>query len=197
MGLHERVARAAEGRLPEWARVGETRRAHIERVAELMASWAERMELADVDRTRWVAAGFLHDVLREAAAETLRPLVPEPLRDLPAGALHGPAAAERLAAEGVTDTHLLRAVAYHTLGHPDFDDLGKALYCADFLEPGRSYLTDEHTSLRDRVPDDLDAVTREVARERILHLLGRGRPLREPTVGFWNVLVGWRETVGA
>lgn len=197
MGLHERVARAAEGRLPEWACVGETRRAHIERVAALMASVAERMELADVDRTRWVAAAFLHDALREAAAETLRPLVPESLRDLPAGMLHGPAAAERLAAEGVTDADLLRAVAYHTLGHPDLDDLGKALYCADFLEPGRTYLTEEHTSLRDRMPDDLDAVTREVAKERIQRLVGRGRALREPTVGFWNVLIGRRETVGA
>jgi nicotinate-nucleotide adenylyltransferase len=102
-----------------------------------------------------------------------------------------------LRAEGVADPSLLRAVAYHTLGHPEFDDLGRTLYVADFLEPGRASLPDVREALRARMPGELDAVAREVASLRIRHLVERGLPLRPETVGFWNVLAAEPSPVGA
>lgn len=189
MDLHPRIAAAAEGVLPSWAEVGARRVEHIGRVAALMAAWGADLRLPDQEQARWRAAAWLHDALREARPETLRPAVPEPLRTLPASVLHGPAAAERLRGEGVEDESVLRAVAYHTLGHPHLDLLGRALYAADFLEPGRPFLVEQRAAMRARMPQALDEVVRDVARLRIRHLLERDVPLHADTVGFWNALV--------
>lgn len=194
MELHDRVTRAAEGTLPEWARVGRGRRAHIERVAALVDGWAEQLGLEEGDRVRWRAAAYLHDALRDAEPEELRDRVPPECRAWPAPMLHGPAAAALLRAEGVHDRPLLLAVSHHTSGHPELDDLGRALYAADFLEPGRPFLQAWRSDLRARMPRELGSVTKEIAAARIEHVVDRRKPLMEPTVAFWNVLV--REPVG-
>jgi HD superfamily phosphohydrolase YqeK len=187
--LHPLIAAAADGRLPDWAEASPSRREHVARVSALMDRWAERAGLSDDDRARWRAAGLLHDALRDADFDDLRSLVSPDLRDKPGKMLHGPAAAARLREEGVEDGPLLLAIAWHTLGHPDFDDLGKALYLADYTEPGRDYESKKLAKKRDRVPAELDRVLRKVARDRIRRSVKKGRPLLEPTVGFWNALV--------
>jgi HD superfamily phosphohydrolase YqeK len=192
MVLHERVAAAADGVLPEWACVGPERLAHIERVAELMESWGRALQLDDRDRARWRAAAYLHDALRGADPDDLRVGLPEEYGALPGPVLHGPAAAERLRSEGVADESLLRSVAYHTVGHPDLDRMGRVLYAADFLEPGRPFLTEWRAELRARMPDDLDAVTREILAARIRHLVDCGVRLLAPTVAFWNAVLDKR-----
>jgi HD superfamily phosphohydrolase YqeK len=188
MTLHPVVERAAAGELPPWAVVSEERRRHIERVAALLGHWAEALDLPGEERARWLAVGYLHDALRDAPVEPLRPSVPPALRDLPGRILHGPAAAERLRVDGVADGELLRAVAYHTLGHPALGSLGQALYAADFLEPGRDLLHDWRAELRARLPRELRPVVREVLGARIVHLIERGATIRPETTGFWNAL---------
>lgn len=193
MSLHERVAEAGRGVHPDWAPIGARRRAHIERVGSLMEDWATRADLGTDDRTRWKAAAYLHDALREVDPKSLRGQLPERYRDLPGPVLHGPAAAERLRAEGVQDPELIDAVAWHTLGHPGLDRLGRALFAADFLEPGRSFMEEWRAELRDRMPEELDAVTREILAARIGRLVDRRKPILPPTVDFWNALVSERE----
>lgn len=161
----------------------------MERVADLMTRWAEELDLEEEDRLRWRALGFLHDALRDADPETLRRRVPPPLRDLPDPILHGPAAAERLRVDGVEDGAFLRAVAAHTLGDPRLDRMGRALYAADFLEPGRDLLNAWREELRARMPADEWAVVRELLGARVAHLLEVGSPIRPETVAFWNSLV--------
>jgi len=156
------------------------------RVARLLDSWAEAREVAREERARWVAAGYLHDALRDADDEGLRARVPLEFRDLPAKVLHGPAAAQRLREEGVDDEELLHAIAFHTLGSPEFGKLGMALYAADFLEPGRELREAWRSELRARAPKDLGGVVRAILEARIRHLMARGRPLRPETVAFWN-----------
>ncbi len=190
--LHPVLVDAAAGRPPGWAKLSPGRRQHVGRVADLMETWAERLGIDERDTARWRAAGLLHDALRDADFDSLRPLVEPGLRDLPGKMLHGPAAAARLRSDGVDDAPILLAVAWHTLGHPDFDRLGRALYLADYTEPGRDYESPELAARRDRVPDDMDGVLREVAADRIGRSVQRGRPLIEPTVGFWNRLVDGR-----
>jgi HD superfamily phosphohydrolase YqeK len=102
--------------------------------------------------------------------------------------LHGPAAAAMLRHDGVNDESVLRAVTYHTVGHPDLDLLGRCLYLADFLEPARKFAAEWRAQLRDRMPDDHEAVLREVASQRVRHLIEEGSPLRPETVAFWNSL---------
>ncbi|MFW5950801.1 MAG: HD domain-containing protein [Gemmatimonadota bacterium] len=189
MPLHPRIADAAAGRLPAWAEATAERREHVARVAGLMGKWAGRLGLSPVDTARWRASGLLHDSLRDAAFETLRPLVGPELRDAPGKMLHGPAAAARLRQDGVDDEPLLLAIAWHTLGHPDFDPLGKALYLADYTEPGRAYESPGLAALRARVPEELDAALQEVAVARIGRSLQRRRPLLTPTVEFWNSIL--------
>jgi HD superfamily phosphohydrolase YqeK len=180
------VARqAASGVLPEWACAGEARRAHAGRVAALMTEWARSLGLDEADVTRWAAAGWLHDALRDADPAELRRIVPLEFADAPGKLLHGPAAAERL--RGQVDEEMEVAIRYHTVGHPAFGTLGCALYLADFLEPGRRFSSDWPASLRARLPKAHAAALVEVVAARIAHLLERRKPIRPETAAFWNV----------
>ncbi len=164
--------------LPAWAQVSPERRAHIERVVTLLGNWADAMQVDAEERDRWGRAGWLHDALRDAP-------LGDPLR-------HGPLAAARAATEGETDRGVLDAVRYHTIGFAGWDDVGKMLYLADFLEPARKQTaaTMDHPQLTQRVPTERDAVLREVARRRIEWMLRSGWMLPDETAGFWNSLVG-------
>ncbi|MHB1194526.1 MAG: HD domain-containing protein [Longimicrobiales bacterium] len=188
MSAHPIVERAARGELPAWAEASESRRAHMARVAALMGSWSEEMELPEPERVRWAAVAWLHDALRDAEPDTLRSRVPPAMSGLPGPLLHGPAVAERLRQEGVADGEILGALAYHTLGHPELGTLGQALYAADFLEAGRDLLNDWRATLRARMPEELADVVRELLAARIVHLVERGSPMRPETVAFWNSL---------
>src|SRR4051812_18550150 len=132
-GLTPLVRDAAAGRLPGWTQAKPKRREHMGRVAALMRAWAERLGLPPGEVARWAAAGWLHDALRDADPDELRPAVAAEYRELPGKLLHGPAAAERLA--GHADDELVSAVRCHTVGSPRFGKMGRALYLADFLEP--------------------------------------------------------------
>jgi HD superfamily phosphohydrolase YqeK len=161
--------------LPSWAVVTPERRAHIERVAALMDEWAAGMAIAPAERARWQRAAWLHDALRDAPA----------MGEMD----HGPRCADRLIRAGERDQGVLDAVRYHSLGYAGWDDVGRMLYLADHLEPGRPQDRELRAALRARVPGERDAVLQEVARGRITWLLRSGWPLPSETVAFWNALV--------
>lgn len=161
-------------RLPAWAEVRRKRHAHIRRVAGLVEWWAGEMEISPSERRRWLRAVWLHDALRDA--------------DLPAGTPHGPAAADRAAAEGETDRGVLDAVRYHSMGFAGWDDVGRMLYLADYLEPGRRGRRKERARLAKRVPRERDAVLKEVVALQMRAQLRAGRPIHPLTLEFWNSL---------
>lgn len=172
--------------LPGWAVVTPARLEHIQRVAELAVRWAERMGVPDSERNRWLRAVWLHDALRDANPAELEKWAasiaePPELR-------HGPASAGRARAEGETDRGVLDAVRYHSLGLAEWDMVGRILYCADFLDPGRTFNQEQRAELAERLPDDPAGVLREVARSRITYIIRSGWLLPEPTVRFWNSL---------
>ena len=172
--------------LPPWARVSEKRRGHIARVFALMDTWGEEMELAESERRDWRDAARWHDALRDAPMEELRrlagdaPYEPE--------MLHGPAAAERLRQDGEQRANVLDAIRYHTVGSPDWDRTGRALYMADFLEPGRSFSRADRAFLATQVPHDFDGVFRQVVRMRLVYALNEGHTLFAETVQLWNLI---------
>ena len=188
--LAEVVRAAARGELPAWSRATPKRREHIARVAGLMARWAEALDLPEVDRVRWSAAGWLHDALRDASEAELREILPPGFEDWHPALLHGPAAAHLLAADA--DEPILNAVRYHTLGHARLDRLGRALYLADFLEPGRDFAVEWRARLAERMPRELDEVLLEVLGARIQHLVAARKPIRPETAAFWSAAVGGR-----
>jgi HD superfamily phosphohydrolase YqeK len=171
---------------PPWATATPERVAHIERVARLVLEWAEEMGVPDSERNRWLRAVWLHDALRDAPAEELEKWAPT--SPGPAEIRHGPASAARAKADGETDRGVLDAVRYHSMGLAEWDMVGRVLYCADFLEPGRSFDQSGRAELAGRFPRDPTGVLREVARSRVARLVQSGWPLPDPTVRFWNSL---------
>ncbi|HEX5724196.1 MAG TPA: hypothetical protein VFX98_01950, partial [Longimicrobiaceae bacterium] len=89
---------------------------------------------------------------------------------------------------GEADEELCTAVRWHTLGSPRLGRLGRALYLADFLEPGRSFEREWTEALRRRMPGELDAVLREVVEARVGHV-GRGT-VHPETLAFHGAVAG-------
>jgi 2-amino-4-hydroxy-6-hydroxymethyldihydropteridine diphosphokinase len=170
--------------LPAWAKVGEKRRAHIARVTALLESWGAAMRISADEARTWRDAGLLHDALRDAPESELRSLADHP--GLPAEMLHGPAAAARLQAEGERRTDLLDAVRWHTVGHAGWARAGRALYMADFLEPGRKFSRADRAYLAAHVADDFDATFRQVVRMRIEWAVREGNAIYPETIALWD-----------
>lgn len=170
--------------LPPWARVSERRRGHIERVTALLDEWAATLELSPDEARAWHDAGAWHDALRDATDDELRPWIG--VSERPPGTWHGPAAAARLAAEGEDRAEVLDAIRWHTLGCVGWGRTGRALYMADFLEPGRPFQRRDRARLAARVPRDFDDVFRSVVRLRLEWTLREGNAIFPETVELWN-----------
>ena len=164
------------GELPAWAQTGRRRRAHIRRVVEVLDEWADEMGVSPRERARWLKAAWLHDALRDAR--------------LPSGTSHGVAAADRARQEGESDNGVLDAVRYHSLGYARWEEVGKMLFLADFLEPGRRGDRKQRSKMMKRVPRSRDGVLVEVVAWQMRDRLRAGRPIHPLTVEFWNSLTG-------
>ncbi len=174
--------------LPSWAAVSEERKAHIERVADLLRRWADALGIDSQEKHRWLRAAYLHDALRDADPTLLEELAPHAW-GVPA-LRHGPAAAALAERDGEKDRGVLEAVRYHSVGYCKWDQVGRMLYLADYLDPGRRFREAERRALADRVPRDPEGVLRQVVAERLVWAIQAGRPLIEETVELWNALVG-------
>lgn len=144
------------------------------------------MRLPAAEHARWLRAAWLHDALRDAPPEELATWAPGIAG--PVELLHGPAGAARAEAEGENDRGVLDAVRYHSIGFAEWDMPGRALYCADFLEPGRSFDRVGRAALATRFPADPRGVLYEVARRRLAYSIEFGWMIPEPTFRFWNSL---------
>jgi len=182
---------AAEPQLPEWAQVSDKRRAHIARVTALLGRWAVEMAIPAAEARAWHDAGRLHDALRDAPEPVLRDMVRgTSFADSPAGVLHGPAAAARLEREGETRAEVLLAIRWHTVGNAAWDQTGRALFMADFLEPGRGFMRHDRAFLASLLPRDFDGVFRQVVRMRLEWTLREGKPLFPESIVLWNSVSG-------
>lgn len=170
--------------LPSWAQVSEKRRGHIARVTALLDRWAAELRVPPDEARAWHDAGLFHDALRDAPEGELRALVQD--NSLPTQILHGPAAAARLVREGETRADLLEAVRWHTVGNGAWARTGRALYMADFLEPGRSFARADRAFLASHLVHDFDGVFRQVVRQRLEWSLREGNQLYPETVSLWN-----------
>jgi HD superfamily phosphohydrolase YqeK len=172
--------------LPGWARVTAKRSEHIQRVTALLNAWAAAMRLPPADARAFVDAGVLHDALRDASEAELREIAGD--NDSPLGLLHGPAAARMLEQDGEKRLDLLDAVRFHTVGSARWGLLGRALYMADFLEPGRKFMKQDRYFLALQVPTSFDAVFRQVVRMRLEWTVREGNNIFPETVALWNSL---------
>ena len=171
--------------LPPWAVVTEERSAHIGRVLELIDAWAAKLRVGPGEARRWHRAALLHDAVKDADDEALKALVGA--SDLPRALWHGPAAAELAVRDGERDQGVVDAIRWHTVGYAGWDRAGRALYLADYLEPGRRH-DPERAAFVARMPGEAPAVLREVAARRIAWLKKQGHPIHRQTWDFWNGL---------
>ena len=170
--------------MPSWAQVSAKRLAHIVRVTSLLDSWAVRLNLDSDESQVWHDVGRFHDALRDAPEDELRRLGAG--HDLPLEVLHGPAAAALLSSIGETRSSVLNGVRWHTMGSAGWDRAGRALYMADFLEPGRNFMRGDRMFLAEHLPHDFDGVFRQVVRMRLEWTLREGKALFPEAVGLWN-----------
>jgi len=103
-----------------------------------------------VSKKRAYLAGLGHDIARELKDDVILKLAKSdglPIREFEKKhpkLLHGRAGAVLLKRElGVNDPAVLDAVRWHTLGRSGLGDVGKILYLADYLEPGRKGVAPE------------------------------------------------------
>ena len=141
------------------------------------------MSLSKAEAERWNRAGWLHDALRDAPLEDLKHLVPG--CDWDEELLHGPAAANKLLALGEQDAELVLAVRWHSVGSADWGSTGRALYCADFLDPERKFDRDARAALAERFPHHPDSVFREIVVRRVQWTERSGWPLLDETRRLW------------
>ena len=182
------AGRVAQDGLPSWAIVSPRRREHVARVAALISDWAVTMRLSPHDAARWLRAAWLHDALRDAPEAEMRRWAPQ--IEGPVELRHGPAAAARAELEGEADADLLSAVRWHSVGWNGWGMTGRALYCADFLEPGRSFDRAERAALAVRFPDDPAGVLRDVVRSRFAHADRQGWTHPPESVAFRHEVLG-------
>jgi predicted HD superfamily hydrolase involved in NAD metabolism len=176
----------AEVRLPHWAQVAPKRRDHIVRVTTLLIQWADAMHVDADERRAWIDAGRFHDALKDAPVAELQRLAGDAMQE--PELLHGPAAASYLEENGETRHGLLTAIRYHSIGYLEWDRTGRALYMADFLEPGRRFSRRDRAFLAAHVPHDFDGVFTQVVRARLEWSLHEGHSLFPDTVSLWNAL---------
>ncbi len=170
--------------MPEWTVVTEKRRAHIARVTALLDGWSEALGLHAEQRQQWHDAGRWHDALRDAPDDMLRANADDPQR--PIGMLHGSAAARLLVHDGEARADVVDAVRHHTTGWAGWSNVGRALYMADFLEPGRTFMQADRAFLANLVPVRFDAVFRQVVRLRLEWALREGKGFARETVALWD-----------
>ncbi len=120
-------------------------------------------------RERWLLAMALRDGQPIVEVEEKKPSL-----------LHGRAAAILLESDfGVTDRSVLDAVRHHTFGAPGMDALGKIIFVADKVEPGRTGLDPEWLERLHRA--DLDGMTAMVLELNIAYLDSRGKSVSPVT----------------
>ncbi len=171
-------------RLPRWALVGPGRIEHIARVMTMLQGWAAARGVSAAEGDRWQRAALLHDALRDADETVLRRYPPLPA--WPAKTWHGPAAASAAAADGERDPGVLDAVRYHSFGYAQWDDAGRMLYLADYIEPGRTYERERLDAFAARVPAEPALVLRDVASMRLAWRIRNGGRIARETWEFWN-----------
>jgi predicted HD superfamily hydrolase involved in NAD metabolism len=172
-------------------RLSRERFRHSEGVAALSGELCLRF---GAPRRAGVVAGMAHDVARELTEPEWRDLASrdgEPFSpdevDMPV-LLHGRAGAILLRDElAVRSPVLLEAVRDHVTGRVGMGTLSSIVYVADYLEPGRAFLTEGER--RAILGGGLTAMVLAVTRGIVGYLELRGRPVARAA----RELVRWAE----
>lgn len=176
--------------------LSEKRFEHCIRVAETAETLAKKHSIGS---EKVYIAGLLHDIAREGQEEELNKLITEnniQLREDEincTGIWH--AFAGSLIAQkefGITDSEILGAIRYHSMGDKGMGPVAKIIYIADIIEPERNETGDNIKFLeriREVAQDNIDKALLIAVSLRIRISLERGTIILSRGVDLWNELV--------
>ena len=150
---------------------------HSRRTAQVAFDLAKKYGL---DTHKAYFAGLSHDIAKEKKDNEILNLaekyqghnILDEERKLP-HLLHGRAAAALLNGElGIVDRDILESVTWHISGHEEMTDLDKIIYCSDYLEPGRKFLTELFR--KEALSSSLDNCVKLVLLDILKHRLSCG-----------------------
>lgn len=168
-------------------------KAHIYRVREICRQLAEHH---GIPRDRADLALLAHDIARAMPPKELIRLATQ--LGLPIGPverqvpvlLHGPVGAELLRREeGLDDPAIYRAIRWHSTAHPSLDDLGKAVFLADKLDPQKIARYPYLPQLHPLALEDLDRALLEFLTRELIALASQRQPVHLAMVKARNALL--------
>lgn len=157
---------------------------HSVRVAETAAYMCR---LYGFDENLGLVAGIAHDICKEIPEDEMISLAKKdgnPIEGLEAAKpslLHGRAAAMKIGMEfEIFDKDMIQAISNHTFGCVGLCDLGKILFVADKIEPGRPQSTDEYR--KNLFSMTLNGITSSVLNENIEYLTKKGKKVAQSSL---------------
>lgn len=123
-------------------------------------------------------AGMLHDYCKEYSIDRLVSesikcnIISDPLELQMPQILHGPVAACVLRQYNIVEQEeVLQAIRFHTVGHPEMDNLAKIIFIADYVEPKRN--TPNINELKELAKKNLDSAVLMIINQTLNYLQAR------------------------
>lgn len=164
---------------------------HSVKVSEVAAELAG---LHGADKDAAALAGLLHDYAKNMSPEELREAAQAlnlELDDVVSRHMmlaHGPVGAGLVERDlGISDSDILNAIRFHTVGRPGMGKLEKIVYLADFIEPGRKFKKADE--LRKVARDNLDKAVLMALESSLEYLIGSDRLMHPNTLFTRNAMI--------
>mgnify|MGYP006361260177 FL=1 len=135
-------------------------------------------------------AALTHDYAKERSDKEMQELIYREQFDLElleygSNIWHGPLGAFLVEQElGISDSDILNAIKYHTIGAPEMTILEQVIYVADYIEPGRNFPSVEKA--RKIAAENLQAAVQYETKQTLQHLIGKNRKIYPKTIATYN-----------
>lgn len=166
---------------------------HIEHTRELAMELAS-IHCVDVEASDTGAA--CHDLFRAETPHTLRNMAVNygiyihPVYETLPMLLHGTVAAQWIQEEvGISDKRIIEAVRYHSIGKRDMGQVGRIVFIADKLEPGKRQREKQLDTILEITKNNLDAGIKRYIDTKIGYHLAKGNVIHPATMEFRNDLL--------
>ncbi len=145
------------------------------------ANTAKRLaEQHGIDPKKAEIAGLCHDICKCMSQETMyrwasKGFDEDTIQSYTPGAMH--ALAGRVYCEkklAIEDIDVLHAIQYHVYGRPSMSTLEKIIYVSDYIEPSRTFVSDD---IRALAFENLDEAVYASSHGIINHLKRTGKPV--------------------
>lgn len=162
----------------------------LEHVLRVEQKALELASFYDVDITACQLAALLHDLAKEWSMEQYATIVKKfnlshDMLQFGSEILHGPVAACVIEEWfGVEDERVKNAIASHTIGDSQMDDVAKVLFVADYIEDGRVF--DGVETARELAKNSLEEVVVYKLKQTIAYLATSQLPIYPETVVTYN-----------